>query len=67
MMARKKKEKTKQERIKEQLELVKKLKEKKREERESFEKKFKAKSEKGKTSSRGGIHDKFLPGRHGNR
>ncbi len=66
-MVRKKKAKTKQERIKEQLELVKKLKEKKRVERESFEKRFKEKSGKSKTSSRGGIHDKFLPGHHGNR
>lgn len=62
-----KKKKSKEERIREQLELVKKLKEKKRIERESFEKKVKAKPKKSKTSSRGGPHDKFMPGHHGNR
>jgi hypothetical protein len=62
-----KKKKTKEERIKEQLKLVKKLKEKKRMERESFEKKMKAGPKKGKTSLRGGPHDKFTPGHHGNR
>lgn len=66
-MAGKNKEKTKQERIKKQLELVKKLKEKKRMERESFEKKVKARPEKSKKSARGSAHDKFTPGHHGNR
>ncbi len=66
-MPKKKKEESTRERIKKQLELVKKLKEKKQEERESFELRVKGKSVKGKISSHGEKHEKFTPGHHGNR
>lgn len=66
-MPRKKKEMSKKERIKEQLELVRKLKEKKQEERESFDMKFKGKGVTNKVHAHGEHHDKFMPGHHGNR
>ena len=66
-MPAKKREKEIRERIKKQLELVKKLKQKKQEERESLELKMKGKGAQGKISSHSEKHDKFMPGHHGNR
>lgn len=66
-MPDKKKAKDIKERIRKQLELVKKLKEKKQEERESLEQRMTGKAAKSKTSSHGEHHEKFMPGHHGNR